>query len=129
VSAEGRTAGGGLDGGVPIEVDPRLANQTDATIEQARRLWSTVDRPNVMIKIPATVEGLPAITTALSEGINVNVTLIFSLERYRAVMNAFLAGLEGAHEAGRDLATIASVASFFVSRVDTEVDHRLDPLA
>ena len=81
-----------------------------------------------MIKIPATVEGLPAITTALSEGINVNVTLIFSLERYRAVMNAFLAGLEGARDAGRDLSTIASVASFFVSRVDTEVDHRLDAL-
>jgi len=122
------TASGRLDGRVSIEVDPRLAHQTEETIQQARLLWSTVDRPNVMIKIPATVEGLPAITTALSEGINVNVTLIFSLERYRAVMNAFLAGLEGARDAGRDLSTIASVASFFVSRVDTEVDHRLDAL-
>ena len=122
------TSTGGLDGRVSIEVDPRLAHQTEASIEQARLLWSTVDRPNVMIKIPATVEGLPAITTALSEGINVNVTLIFSLERYRAVMNAFLAGLEAARDAGRDLSTIASVASFFVSRVDTEVDRRLDAM-
>ena len=116
----------GLDGRVSIEVDPRLARDTEASIASARRLWSTVDRPNAMIKIPATVEGLPAITTALSEGISVNVTLIFSLERYRAVMNAFLTGLEAAREAGRDLSTIASVASFFVSRVDTEVDKRLE---
>lgn len=116
----------GLDGRVSIEVDPRLAHDTTATIEAARLLWRTVDRPNTMIKIPATVEGLPAITTAVSEGISVNVTLIFSLRRYRAVMNAYLAGLEAAHEAGRDLSTIASVASFFVSRVDTEVDKRLE---
>lgn len=118
----------GLDGRVSIEVDPRLAHDTAATVAAARLLWRTVDRPNVMIKIPATVEGLPAITTALSEGISVNVTLIFSLQRYRAVMNAHLAGLEAAHEAGRDLSSIASVASFFVSRVDTEVDKRLASL-
>ena len=119
---------GGLDGRVSIEVDPRLAHDTGATIEAARLLWRTVDRPNAMIKIPATVAGLPAITAALSEGISVNVTLIFSLQRYRAVMNAHLAGLEAAHEAGLDLSGIASVASFFVSRVDTEVDKRLDKL-
>ncbi|WP_088290810.1 transaldolase [Kineosporia sp. A_224] len=118
-------ATGGLDGRVSIEVDPRLAKDTAGTIEAARRLWATVDRPNALIKIPATVEGLPAITTVLSEGISVNVTLIFSLDRYRAVMNAFLAGLEGAKDAGLDLSTIASVASFFVSRVDTEIDKRL----
>jgi transaldolase len=118
----------GLDGRVSIEVDPRLAHDTAATIEAARLLWRTVDRPNAMIKIPATVEGLPAITTALSEGISVNVTLIFSLQRYRAVMNAHLLGLEAAHEAGLDLSSIASVASFFVSRVDTEVDRRLEAI-
>jgi transaldolase len=115
-----------LDGRVSIEVDPRLAHDTDKTVQAARSLWSTVDRPNVLIKIPATVEGLPAITQAISEGISVNVTLIFSLERYRAVMNAFVTGLERAKENGKDLTTIASVASFFVSRVDTEVDKRLD---
>jgi len=115
-----------LDGRVSIEVDPRLAKDTEKTIEQARLLWQTVDRPNAMIKIPATVEGLPAITQAVSEGISVNVTLIFSLERYRAVMNAFLTGLEQAREKGIDISTIASVASFFVSRVDTEIDKRLD---
>ncbi|MFN8081287.1 MAG: transaldolase [Kineosporiaceae bacterium] len=118
----------GLDGRVSIEVDPRLARDTEATIASARRLWATVDRPNAMIKIPATVEGLPAITTALAEGISVNVTLIFSLDRYRAVMNAWLHGLEGALEAGHDLSRIDSVASFFVSRVDTEIDHRLTAL-
>jgi transaldolase len=114
-----------LDGRVSIEVDPRLAHDTDRTVAAARSLWSTVDRPNVMIKIPATVEGLPAITQAISEGISVNVTLIFSLERYRAVMNAYLTGLEQARGKDLDLASIASVASFFVSRVDTEVDKRL----
>jgi transaldolase len=119
---------GHLDGRVSIEVDPRLAKDTAATIEMARRLWQTVDRPNVMIKIPATIEGLPAITQVISEGISVNVTLIFSLERYRAVMNAYLTGLEGAHAAGIGLADIASVASFFVSRVDTEIDKQLNAI-
>jgi transaldolase len=118
----------GQDGRVSIEVDPRLAHDTGQTIEAARKLWATVDRPNVMIKIPATVEGLPAITQAISEGISVNVTLIFALDRYRGVMQAFLTGLEQAREKGIDLSTIRSVASFFVSRVDTEVDKRLDAL-
>lgn len=118
----------GQDGRVSIEVDPRLARDTDKTVEMARRLWEAVDRPNVMIKIPATVEGLPAISTALSEGISINVTLIFSLDRYRGVMNAFLTGLEQARQAGLDLSTIRSVASFFVSRVDSEVDKRLDAI-
>src|ERR687883_421766 len=117
-----------LDGRVSIEVDPRLAHETEKTVQAARSLWSTVARPNVMIKIPATVEGLPAITQAIGEGINVNVTLIFSLDRYRAVMNAFVTGLEQAKAKGLDLSTIASVASFFVSRVDTEVDKRLDAI-
>jgi transaldolase len=117
-----------LDGRVSIEVDPRLARDTQATIDQARQLWAAVDRPNLLVKIPATVEGLPAITAALGDGISVNVTLIFSLDRYRAVMNAFLSGLEAAQQAGRDLSTISSVASFFVSRVDTEVDRRLDEI-
>ena len=119
-------ATGGLDGRVSIEVDPRLAKETEKTIAEARALWWMVDRPNLFIKIPATREGLPAITQCLSEGISVNVTLIFSLERYGEVIDAYLAGLEGA--AGRDVASIASVASFFVSRVDTEVDRRLDKL-
>jgi transaldolase len=119
----------GVDGRVSIEVDPRLARDTQATIDQAVTLHGTVARPNVMIKIPATVEGLPAITAVLGQGISVNVTLIFSLRRYRAVMNAFLAGLEQARSAGLDLSTIHSVASFFVSRVDTEIDRRLDALS
>ncbi|GHH64343.1 transaldolase [Promicromonospora soli] len=114
-----------VDGRVSIEVDPRLARDTEATKSTAVRLWETVGRPNVMIKIPATVEGLPAITATLAKGISVNVTLIFSIERYRAVMDAFLAGLEQAKEAGHDLSVIGSVASFFVSRVDSEVDKRL----
>ncbi len=118
----------GQDGRVSIEVDPRLAHKTDATIAEARALWWLVDRSNVMIKIPATEEGLAAITAATSEGISVNVTLIFSLDRYRAVMDAFLAGLEQAHSKGVDLSSIRSVASFFVSRIDTEVDKRLDAL-
>ncbi len=116
----------GVDGRVSIEVDPRLAHDTEKTIAEARALWWTVDRPNLFIKIPATVEGLAAITQCLSEGISVNVTLIFSLERYGHVIDAFMAGLESA--AGHDVATIASVASFFVSRVDTEVDGRLDKI-
>jgi transaldolase len=121
-------ATGGLDGKVSIEVDPRLAKDTDGTIESARKLWATVDRPNLYIKIPATREGLPAIRTAISEGISVNVTLIFSLQRYREVMEAYIEGIEGAKAAGRDLSTISSVASFFVSRVDTEIDKRLDAI-
>lgn len=118
----------GVDGRVSIEVDPRLAHDTAKTVEQAKALWATVDRPNVFIKIPATVEGLPAISQVLAQGISVNVTLIFSLDRYRGVMNAFLTGLEQAREAGLDLTEIDSVASFFVSRVDTEVDKRLDAI-
>jgi transaldolase len=121
-----RTAG--LDGCVSIEVDPRLSRDATATAEMARRLWATVSRDNLYIKIPATQEGLAAITEVISRGISVNVTLIFSLDRYRAVMDAYLTGLEQAHDAGRDLTSIRSVASFFVSRVDTEVDARLDRL-
>jgi transaldolase len=118
----------GLDGCVSIEVDPRLSRDAAATAEMARRLWAVVDRDNLYIKIPATEEGLAAITEVISQGISVNVTLIFSLDRYRAVMDAYLSGLELAHEAGRDLASIRSVASFFISRVDAEVDARLDQL-
>jgi len=118
----------GVDGRVSIEVDPRLAKDTEGTVESAKALWSTVDRPNVLIKIPATLDGLPAITAVLAEGISVNVTLIFSLDRYRAVLNAFETGLEKAREAGHDLAPIASVASFFVSRVDAAIDPKLDEL-
>ncbi|SDR26054.1 transaldolase [Thermostaphylospora chromogena] len=121
-------ASGGVDGRVSIEVDPRLARDTERTIAEARALWWLVDRPNLFIKIPATLEGLPAITACLAEGISVNVTLIFSLERYRAVMDAWLAGLEQAAAKGRNLSGIESVASFFVSRVDTEVDKRLEKI-
>ncbi|MER7365011.1 transaldolase [Nonomuraea wenchangensis] len=121
-------ATGGVDGRVSLEVDPRLAHESDKTVAEARALWWMVDRPNLMIKIPATMAGLPAITQAISEGISVNVTLIFSLERYRKVMDAWLAGLEAAQAKGLDLASIESVASFFVSRVDTEIDKRLDQL-
>jgi len=121
-------ATGGVDGRVSIEVDPRLAYDTEATIAEARALWWRVDRPNLFIKIPAAREGLPAIAACLAEGISVNVTLIFSLARYDEVMSAFLDGLERARDAGRDLSSIASVASFFVSRVDTEVDARLDKI-
>lgn len=120
---------GGVDGRVSIEVDPRLAHDTDKTILQAIELWKIVDRPNLLIKIPATEAGLPAITAVIAEGISVNVTLIFSVERHRAVMDAYLAGLEKAKEAGHDLSRIHSVASFFVSRVDTEIDKRLARLA
>jgi transaldolase len=116
---------GGADGRVSIEVDPGKARDTEGTIDLAHRLWERVSRPNLLIKIPATLEGLPAITAVIAEGISVNVTLIFSLERYRGVMDAYLAGLEQADAAGRDLSEIHSVASFFVSRVDTEVDKRL----
>jgi transaldolase len=119
---------GGRDGRVSIEVDPRLAHDTTATIAEARQLAWLVDRPNVMIKIPATRAGLPAITEVVGQGISVNVTLIFSLERYREVMDAYLAGLEKARAKGLDLSAIHSVASFFVSRVDTEIDKRLTVL-
>jgi len=119
----------GLDGRVSLEVDPRIANDTTGkTFAEAKTLWWMVDRPNLFIKIPATEAGLPAITQTLAAGISVNVTLIFSLERYGQVIDAFMAGLEGAAAAGHDLSKIASVASFFVSRVDTEVDDRLDKI-
>ena len=118
----------GVDGRVSIEVDPRMARDADKTILQAIELWKIVDRPNLFIKIPATEPGLPAITAVLAEGISVNVTLIFSVERHRLVMDAYLAGLEKAKEAGHDVSKIHSVASFFVSRVDTEIDKRLDKI-
>ncbi|QJT05196.1 transaldolase [Streptomyces asoensis] len=122
------TTTGGRDGRVSIEVDPRLAHRTAATIAEAKQLAWLVDRPNVMIKIPATRAGLPAITEVVGLGISVNVTLIFSLERYREVIDAYLAGLEKAAAKGLDLSTIHSVASFFVSRVDSEIDKRLTVL-
>ncbi|MDT0460570.1 transaldolase [Streptomyces sp. DSM 41527] len=121
-------ATGGQDGRVSIEVDPRLAHHTVPTIAEAKQLAWLVDRPNTLIKIPATKAGLPAITEVIGLGISVNVTLIFSLERYREVMDAYLAGLEKAKAAGLDLSLIRSVASFFVSRVDTEIDKRLEKL-
>src|SRR6202042_68067 len=116
---------GDVDGRVSIEVAPGLARETDKTVAEAKQLWWLVDRPNIFIKIPATAEGVPAITATLAEGISVNVTLIFSLERYAEVIDAYMAGLEQAAANGHDVSTIASVASFFVSRVDTEVDKRL----
>jgi transaldolase len=125
-------ATGGLDGKVSLEVDPRLADKTEETISAAKILWWLVDRENLFIKIPATRAGLPAITATLARGISVNVTLIFGLQRYREVMEAFLTGLEQAKANGHNLSKIASVASFFVSRVDTEIDKRLgsgSPLA
>jgi len=118
-------ATGGVDGRVSIEVSPELAHDTEGTVAQARELADGVGRPNALIKIPATKAGLPAITEVIGSGISVNVTLIFSLERYGEVIDAYLAGLEKAQAAGIDLSTIQSVASFFVSRVDTEVDKRL----
>jgi len=119
-------ATGGVDGRVSIEVAPDLASDTDATITSAKKLWAAVDRPNVFIKIPATTEGAPAITSVLAEGISVNVTLIFGLDRYQGVMDAYLDGLEQARANGHSLSGIHSVASFFVSRVDSEIDKRLD---
>lgn len=121
-------ASGHDDGRVSIEVDPRLAHRTQPTIDQARDLWSLVDRANALIKIPATPEGLPAITEVIGSGISVNVTLIFSVDRYRAVVEAYEAGLALAQSRGHDLSTIRSVASFFISRIDTEVDARLRAL-
>ncbi len=119
----------GCDGRVSIEVSPALADDTAATVEEAKRLWAAVDRPNLYIKIPGTTAGIPAISEVLGEGISVNITLIFGLDRYAQVMDAYFTGLEKARAAGHDLAGIRSVASFFVSRVDTEVDKRLDALA
>jgi transaldolase len=121
-------ASNGIDGRVSIEVDPRLAHDTETTVAEARQLWWLVDRPNLFIKIPATKAGLPAIAQCIAEGISINVTLIFSLERYGEVMEAFLDGLERARASGRDLSRLTSVASFFVSRVDTEIDKRLDKI-
>jgi transaldolase len=118
----------GKDGRVSIEVDPRIAHETERTTAEAKALWWLVDRPNVMIKIPATEAGLASITAATAAGVSVNVTLIFSLDRYRKVMDAYLTGLERARTAGVDLSTIRSVASFFVSRVDSEIDKRLDKI-
>ncbi len=119
---------GGVDGRVSIEVAPDLAFDTDATLASARELWAEVDRDNLFIKIPATTEGAPAITDALGDGISVNVTLIFGLDRYQGVMEAYVAGLEKALENGKELSRIHSVASFFVSRVDTEIDKRLEAI-
>ena len=116
----------GVDGRISIEVQPEIAYHTEKTIAETRALWWLVDRPNLFVKIPATVEGLPAIAQGLAEGISINVTLIFSLQRYAAVIEAFFDGMERALKAGHDLSRLASVASFFVSRVDTEVDKRLD---
>ncbi len=125
IFAETYTASSGFDGRVSIEVEPGLAMDTEGTTAQAADLYKIVDRPNVLIKIPATKPGLPAITSTIAEGVSVNVTLIFALERYRAVIGAYLSGLEQAVANGHDLSTIHSVASFFVSRVDSEVDKRL----
>lgn len=117
---------GGLDGLVSIEVSPTLAHDTGGTIAEAERLWRRVERPNVMIKIPGTLEGLPAITHCLADGVNVNVTLLFSVARYRQVVEAFFSGLEQRVAAGHPIAGVSSVASFFVSRLDGKVDPLLD---
>ena len=119
---------GGLDGYVSLEVSPKLAHDTEGTIDEARRLFGTLDRPNVMIKVPATSAGIPAIKTLIGDGININVTLIFSLESYRVVTDAYLAGLEQLSASGGAPSKVASVASFFVSRIDTDVDRQLDVL-
>ena len=119
-------ASDGGDGYVSVEVAPSLARDTDATVEMTRELWRRIDRPNLFVKIPATAEGVPAIRQAVSEGINVNVTLIFGLDRYASVIEAFIDGIDAASDAGLDVGRIASVASFFISRVDTEVDRRLE---
>ena len=121
-----RTAGG--DGFVSVEVSPRLAHDTDGTVGEARDWVKRVNRPNLLIKVPSTVQGIPAIEALVAEGISVNVTLIFSLDRYQAVMEAYMAGLERFGQAGGDISTVASVASFFVSRMDSEVDARLEAI-
>src|SRR2546426_6422251 len=117
---------GGQDGFVSIEVSPYLAHDTEATLAEVRRFWHTIDRPNLMVKIPSTPAGVPAIRQALSEGININITLIFSLENYRQVVEAYLSALEERLAKGQDISRIASVASFFVSRVDVLVDNLLE---
>ena len=119
----------GVDGYVSIEVSPGAAHDTEATIAEARRLWATIDRPNVMIKVPGTADGVPAVRRLIAEGINVNITLLFSIEAHRQVIHAYMAGLEDRVAAGHPIDRIASVASFFVSRVDTEIDKRLAALA
>lgn len=119
---------GGTDGFASIEVEPDLADNTEGTLARARELWAALDRPNVFIKIPATPAGIPAIEAAISEGININVTLMFSVEVYRQVARAYIAGLRARHERGEDVSHVASVASFFVSRVDTKVDKMLTDL-
>lgn len=116
----------GVDGMVSMEVSPELAHDTEGTVAEARRLWAWMDRPNVMVKVPATAAGVPAIETLIAEGINVNVTLLFSLERYREVVDAYLAGLQQRARRGEAVAGVRSVASFFVSRVDSAVDPLLD---
>lgn len=118
----------GGDGYVSVEVAPNLARDTDGTMTAARGLWDRIDRPNLYVKIPGTAEGVPAIRQMLSEGRNINVTLLFSIPRYADVIEAYISGLEAAAAAGRDLSRISSVASFFISRVDTEVDRRLDAI-
>ena len=120
------TASNGIDGRVSIEVDPFLAHETEKTVEQGKSLWAQIDRPNLLIKVPATLEGLPAVRQLTAAGISVNVTLIFSVERYELVMDAYLSGLEDRVAAGLPISDIHSVASFFVSRIDTEIDKRLD---
>jgi transaldolase len=118
----------GADGYVSIEVSPGVSNSADATVEEARRLWKTVDRPNVMVKVPGTAEGAIAVRRLIAEGINVNITLLFAIEAHERVIEAYLAGLEDRVKAGKPIDGLASVASFFVSRVDTEIDKRLDAL-
>jgi transaldolase len=129
IFADTHRAEKGGDGFVSIEVSPGVSNDTDASIAEARRLWSTVARPNVMVKIPGTTEGARAVRALIAEGINVNITLLFSIDAHRAVIDAYMGGLEDRLAKGGDISGLASVASFFVSRVDTEVDKRLDAIA
>ena len=129
VFAETYRATKGADGYVSIEVSPGVSHDTDASIAEARRLWATVDRPNVMVKIPGTPAGVRAVRTLIADGVNVNITLLFSIDAHRSVIEAYTGGLEDRVAAGKDISNIASVASFFVSRVDTEVDKRLDAIA
>ncbi len=119
-------ASGGTDGFASIEVEPDLAEDTDATLARARELWAKLDRPNIMIKIPATPAGIPAVQAAIAEGINVNVTLMFSVDTYREIARAYVEGLRSRQQRGEDVSRIASVASFFVSRVDSKIDKLLD---